>query len=408
MATRIALIKVGQVTQADLQELVDDQVREGLRLEYKQELPGKGDDAMKEFLKDVTGLANAEGGDLLFGIEEGRDDLRGVAVSITGLDPELGEDEQIRRLENSLANNVDPPIHGVRPVAIRLANGRWVLHLRVPRSLDIPHMVNRAGHRQFWVRHSASAAPMTASEVRGAVLRSRDLQERVDRWRHQRVDHLEAGEGIGRWSSRGRLYVHVVPLAWEGRLDVATASFKQQLSVNLEHRYLNEMRLNFDGYVQSSIGHDGSTAARVQWFADGRVEVAVSGLVTPSRLPDFLEDPLFDGLLADKWIVSAVEGAVRTLRALEVDYPLLVGVTVADVDGAWLHDAKRVPRYRELPTFDRGRLPLPALLVTEDVANHWSFLKATLDHVWRAAGHQWSYSFDQQGRRRDWEWREYR
>jgi len=62
--------KIEDITEADLQALIDNKVLEGKTIEYKRELPTNADSGKKEFLADVTSFANTSGGDLLFGIEE--------------------------------------------------------------------------------------------------------------------------------------------------------------------------------------------------------------------------------------------------------------------------------------------------------------------------------------------------
>ena len=61
---------INDLTEADLQLLVDSAVPESVTLEYKQALiigtPGE----KCEFLKDVSALANRIGGDLIYGIRE--------------------------------------------------------------------------------------------------------------------------------------------------------------------------------------------------------------------------------------------------------------------------------------------------------------------------------------------------
>ena len=54
----------------DIQSLVEDEVQEGKRLEYKRDLPGTSADEKAEFLRDVSAFANASGGYLIYGIED--------------------------------------------------------------------------------------------------------------------------------------------------------------------------------------------------------------------------------------------------------------------------------------------------------------------------------------------------
>ena len=57
------------IDQHDLKALVDNQVHEGEKIEYKRDLFGSSDSERKEFLKDVSSFANTAGGDLLIGVE---------------------------------------------------------------------------------------------------------------------------------------------------------------------------------------------------------------------------------------------------------------------------------------------------------------------------------------------------
>ena len=96
------------IDEAALRSLVDNQVAERRDLEYKRDLPGRADEDVKEFLADVTSLANAQGGDLIFGMEE----AEGVATNLEGVgiaDP----DAEILRLESSLRDNVAPRLIGL-------------------------------------------------------------------------------------------------------------------------------------------------------------------------------------------------------------------------------------------------------------------------------------------------------
>lgn len=63
---------IDEITEEDLQALIDNSVLESKSIEYKQSLPGNSDSEKKEFLADVSSFANASGGDLIYGIIEDR------------------------------------------------------------------------------------------------------------------------------------------------------------------------------------------------------------------------------------------------------------------------------------------------------------------------------------------------
>jgi predicted HTH transcriptional regulator len=75
---------VDSIEEADLQELVDTQVRESKELDYKEHLSVEQPSEKKEFLNDISSFANASGGYLIYGIKESKEDA-GSPVELSGL-----------------------------------------------------------------------------------------------------------------------------------------------------------------------------------------------------------------------------------------------------------------------------------------------------------------------------------
>lgn len=57
-----------EITEADLQRLVEDRVEENRQLEYKRDIPGTSDADKREFVRDVVSFSNSAGGHIIFGI----------------------------------------------------------------------------------------------------------------------------------------------------------------------------------------------------------------------------------------------------------------------------------------------------------------------------------------------------
>jgi predicted HTH transcriptional regulator len=140
---------IDAIDEATLQRLVDNQVAEGRDLEFKRELPGGGDEASREFLADVTAFANAQGGDIVYGLDE----ANGAAASLPGVEVD-DPDAAILRLEGKLQTGVDPRLIGVRTKWVPLANERGALVLRIPGSLSAPHRVTFKNGARFYGRNS--------------------------------------------------------------------------------------------------------------------------------------------------------------------------------------------------------------------------------------------------------------
>ena len=128
---------ISEVSAEDLQRLVDNGVREGVELEYKQKQPEKRGER-KNFLKEITSFANTSGGDLVIGIEER--DQTGEPKSAVGVD--VGDvDKEVGRLDSIIRDGVDPRIPSVEIRGVELPSGKTAFVTRVRQSLRRPHQV---------------------------------------------------------------------------------------------------------------------------------------------------------------------------------------------------------------------------------------------------------------------------
>jgi len=128
------------LSEPDIQELVTAGVTEGLRIEYKRDLYGRSDAEKKEALKDISALANADGGHLIVGVEA----QNGLPTSVSGVDIP-NPDEAVLRLEQLVRTGIEPRLIGVRTRTVALQNGRICIVMRVPKSWTSPHRVSAYG-----------------------------------------------------------------------------------------------------------------------------------------------------------------------------------------------------------------------------------------------------------------------
>lgn len=170
------------IDESKLLALIENQAAERRDLEYKRDLPARGDDGTKEFLADVTSLANAQGGDLIFGMDE----HESVASELVGVEAD-NPDDVILRLENSIRDNVAPRLIGVRTEWIPLANGKGAVVMRVPGSLNAPHQVTFKTTRRFYTRGSKGKFEMDVHDLRQAFTQSEQLPQRFRQLHEQAI-----------------------------------------------------------------------------------------------------------------------------------------------------------------------------------------------------------------------------
>ena len=84
---------IGDLVAADIDALVANRVEEGIQLDFKSALVGGTNDDKKKFLADICAFANAQGGDLVLGVQEDSIGAAGKVIPLT-----FNPDAEIRRL----------------------------------------------------------------------------------------------------------------------------------------------------------------------------------------------------------------------------------------------------------------------------------------------------------------------
>ena len=167
--------RISDLQEQDVQGLVDDQVQERDSIEYKRDMYGNSDDDKREMLRDISSMANHRGGYIVIGIEA---DDEGIPTKVSGIEP----DNYVERIRSSCLNNIDKRIVGLDIEDRSLSNGRVVVVISIPESINAPHMVTYKGLNQFWKRHGRQKEKMTTQEIGEAFDRRLSNLNRLDRF----------------------------------------------------------------------------------------------------------------------------------------------------------------------------------------------------------------------------------
>ncbi len=151
-------------TEAELMALHTGNVKESLHLEYKASdaVDKKNDTKKVELARDVCAFANADGGQIVYGMAEKDHEPAGLDA---GVDPK--EYPEIW-FEQVLQQHVTPNIVGVRPRHVPLSNGRVAVVIDVPAAKGDPHQVS---DNRYYRRHNFNRFAMEHYEIRDAMTR---------------------------------------------------------------------------------------------------------------------------------------------------------------------------------------------------------------------------------------------
>ncbi len=388
-------VGLDSVEEAHLRVLVSAGVAEGRTIEYKKELPGRSDSDGKEFLADVCSFANASGGDLTYGVEE----AGGIAVGIPGVavaDP----DAEVLRLDSVIRSGLDPRLVGLRIRAVPLSNGDHVFVVRVPRSFARPHAVDYKGRFRFYSRGAAGKFEMDVAEVRGSVLGSESLAERVRSFRAERLAVVAADQGPTPLNGKGVVVLHVLPLSAfdtpPPQVDLEKAEREHWNLLKPGALTGDAPRYNFDGLLRPATSRDARHQAYAQLFRSGAIEVADAWAVADKGkgTPDTIPSVAFE-----RYLLEALPGHLALQEKLGVDPPVLVMLSLIGVGGYRMTVSPSA--FDEGEPIDRDDLVFPEILLEEyetDPRSVASLLRPALDAVWNACGYPRSPNYDPDGR----------
>lgn len=155
--------------EARVQQYIDDGIEESLNLDYKAAgALGKTDGKRREITKDVSAMANSDGGKIIYGLIE-QNHLPG------SIDPVKRSDFSKEWLEHVIGN-IRPKIDGllIQPVSIGKSNTDVVFVVEIPKS----HTAHQALDKRYYKRFNFESVRMEHFEILDVL--NRQQHPRID------------------------------------------------------------------------------------------------------------------------------------------------------------------------------------------------------------------------------------
>jgi len=381
---------IDQITEEDLQSLIDNSVLEGKTIEYKQELPTSRDSERKEFLADVSSFANANGGDLVYGIVEDRN--VGIPKALRGFDIK-NVDQEIARLDNMIRNGIEPriPSYVIKPVI--LTNSKTVMIIRVPKSWISPHRVTFKGHDKFYSRSSNGKYPLDVAELRIAFNLSETIIERIRKFREDRILNIFANETPIPLYDGGKIVLHLVPITSFGPARSCRISEIDPYDNRMAPMYSSarRYRYNLDGILTYSVDYEEKASSYVQLFRNGIIE-AVEG-----RLLRRKKELYIPSVAYEEELIRSLPNYLAMLRTLNVELPIFLFLALVHVRGYSMAIDRSKLLVHEVYAIDRDVLVLPEIIIESYDVRAKEILKPCFDYIWNACGFPRSLNYNEAG-----------
>ena len=378
------------VVESDLAELVEGQVPEGLRLEYKAISYDNDDKGRSEAIKDISAFANAHGGHLILGISE---KPKGLPSRLNGLGKDVDIDTEIRRLESLAQTGIEPRIEGLRIRAIRLQSGQSCIVVRVPRSWRPPHRLSRGNLNQFWIRNSAGAHEASVDELRTLFTMGASAEQLATQFRDARLREFEYRvSDYPPQTDHGLAVLHLVPLAsvtspWSVDLGKAATELRDEFRALAHDGRAPQFTL--DGLVVN--GSDAGTSGSTTLYRDGKLEAILNNLV----LHKF--NNAIDAKTFEEAIFTALPRYLAGLQGLDVPPPIAVFLTLVDVKRAAYAIGSSLPK--NAPQIGRAIATLPPCLIDAygSPEDYSQALRPAFDALWNTTNRARAGSFSEDG-----------
>lgn len=380
------------ITVEDLQRLVDNGVSEARHLDYKQELPDlKSQDEKREFLYDVSAMANGGGGEIVFGVEEDRTDGKasGRPLRVTGVHV-VNPDSTVLSLENLIRDGIAPRIIGLQMRPIKLGEDSYALVIRVPRSLTAPHMVTINGLQRFYTRNSAGKHPMDVSELRAGFLASAGFMEQVRRWRSERLALLKANEGCAPIKPGAKIVLHLVPLASvDPQTLISVERLKEEASELRPLSSGGDRCINFDGFMMRASASRGEDPfAYTEFFRTGQIESVDTDILGGNKQERYIPSTYFE-----EQLIRGTRHYLKALRNVGAQPPIVIALALLDVKDYYLASNDHWNKWRIV----QDDLVVPPTLIEDWTVGVDQVLRPQIDSIWNACGYSYSPNFDEQG-----------
>lgn len=369
--------KLEDIVAEDIKSLVQNRVPEGLFVDFKRDNYGHSYPEKKELLKDVSAFANASGGDLIIGVDEGR---YNEAESVSSIESKNIADE-VTRLEQIIQAGLAPKLNTFKVRYIEMGAGKYVIIIRVKQSPLFPHMISLQKYNKFYIRKSDRNLLLDAYELRNVFLRSDNIMQRIKEYHQQRVSVIYSSRTPVPMYEGAKAVLHVIP--YSSLVDNFRCSLTEK-SINLG---LARQRVNFDGLIASSMDERGFNSY-CQLYHNGIIEyVDSSREIFTEKKSQYNNDMqnVIDGSQYgfEPHLTSKIRHFMNIIADLEISAPFYVFISFVDVkEYRIFYGRGNTSKYY----IDRNMLTLPEIEVRSFSSDLSTELDSIYAMIWNACG----------------------
>jgi len=383
--------QLDDITEADLQHLIDEEIIEIKVLDYKSTLPGNRDLDKKEFLADISSFANGIGGDLIYGVIENR--KTGKPEKIEGIEIK-NVDQEILRLDQIIRDGIEPNISSssINIQEIQLDNSKYVLIIRINKSWMGPHRVSFKAWDRFYTRSTNGKYRFDVQELRSAFILSETIGEKIKQFKEKRISDIYSNNLPIPFYASPKIALHLIPMS----------AFNPRHNYDLKQLSLYDIqpidsirfnkRYNIDGLLTySSFPGKNRSFSYVQLYRNGIIEAVNSYLLWSES-----EEKIIPITSVERELIEAVQRYFEVYRKFNIETPVFLFLTLIEVKDFVFPKDRKLSIYEVFP-IDRDIVQIPEIIIEDYNFNPPQLLKPVFDSIWNACGFERSFNYTVDG-----------
>ncbi|MFZ2975916.1 MAG: ATP-binding protein [Candidatus Moraniibacteriota bacterium] len=383
-----------EINYRDIEDLTSQKISENQNIEFKKEVWGRGDEDVREMLRDIDAIANGYGGYLIIGIEEDKD---GFAGKIHNIDK---AEEERDRIFSSCIANLQPRIPGLSIKCLAGDEGNIII-IHIPYSLRAPHIITFRGLNQFWIRHDRQKSPMSVDEIRDAFARNTSITTTAADFLAARKKDLSDNT-----DNKPMFVLGALPIGASGEfVDVSDEELRNKIKNPSYNRHSGwDLKFSYDNSHPSfnglRIGGKNEDHKQIELFRNGYLEArfAIGDLMIREKVNvKDVEIPVIGGYPIIEYTYSFIDQVENVFNYLGLDTQVLIFCIFIDIKGFGLR------KYRPntygfsdyLGIWDKDFLEIG--LMNFDHIDKNKTTKAITDRIWQSFNYDNSDNFYKDG-----------
>ncbi|MDD3195393.1 MAG: ATP-binding protein [Paludibacter sp.] len=385
--------RVDQLLAEDTLRLVNSQIKENKTLEYKRDLKFENSEDKREFLFDFTSMYNTDGGCIIYGIEDLKDNKKqntGIP-KIHGITIE-NEDKLLQKIEDTIRSNTEPSINNIGFKKL-IINDETVLVIGVPKGLGLPCMVTFNQTNKFYKRRNTGKYPVDVYELNQMFMQNMVLKESVEKFREERTKKVITGKILPKLDISTSLFAHIFPFNFvnEQIIDLSGVYTNSKITEWMKPLHATgwSYMYNLDGfltYCTRTVEDENSLQPNHykekiisynQLLRNGIYEIYSSHII--AKIDKHLH--LYENELNRS--IEAIKNGLCVLETMKIEPPFYVSYSLHG-----LLNAKLIYNGNTVSStlFTTNEVFLPAVLIQNYDSDIKELLKPVFDILWQAVG----------------------